>query len=121
MATNKEVGITDEMLDQLLAGRDPATVFESGGLIDELKKRLAERMLNGELDHHLKVETAVAVIEMKLSNKVCWVRFTVKPAMPPPLHPSKTLLPLRFPSAWNCKVVSSAPLAETRILLAICH
>ncbi len=28
-------------------------VFESGGLIDELKKRLAERMLNAELDHHL--------------------------------------------------------------------
>jgi putative transposase len=36
-----------------LVGRDPATVFESGGLIDELKKRLAERMLNAELDHHL--------------------------------------------------------------------
>lgn len=53
MATNKEVGITDEMLDQLLAGRDPATVFESGGLVDELKKRLAERMLNGEMEHHL--------------------------------------------------------------------
>ncbi len=28
MATNKEGGITDETLDQLLAGRDPATVFE---------------------------------------------------------------------------------------------
>jgi putative transposase len=40
-------------VDQLLAGRDPATVFESGGLIDELKKRLAERMLNAEMDHHL--------------------------------------------------------------------
>lgn len=53
MATNKEVGISDEMLDQLLAGRDPATVFESGGLVDELKKRLAERMLNGEMEHHL--------------------------------------------------------------------
>lgn len=53
MATNKEVGISDEMLDQLLAGGDPATVFESGGLVDELKKRLAERMLNGEMEHHL--------------------------------------------------------------------
>jgi putative transposase len=41
------------MVDQLLAGRDPATVFESGGLVDELKKRLAERMLNGEMEHHL--------------------------------------------------------------------
>jgi putative transposase len=44
------------MLDELLVGRDPATVFESGGLVDELKKRLAERMLNGEMDHHLDAE-----------------------------------------------------------------
>jgi transposase-like protein len=36
-----------------LTGRDPSTVFESGGLIDELNKRLAERMLDTELDHHL--------------------------------------------------------------------
>jgi putative transposase len=57
MAANRESGITDEMLDQLLAGHDPATVFASGGLVDELKKRLAERMLNGELEHHLKAES----------------------------------------------------------------
>jgi putative transposase len=57
MATNRESGITDEVLDQLLAGRDPATVFENGGLVDELKKRLAERMLNGEMDYHLGTET----------------------------------------------------------------
>ena len=50
---NKDEGIADEVVDQLLAGRDPSTVFESGGLIDELKKRLAERMLNAEMDHHL--------------------------------------------------------------------
>jgi putative transposase len=53
MAANKDEGIADEVVDQLLAGRDPSSVFESGGLIDELKKRLAERMLNAELDHHL--------------------------------------------------------------------
>ena len=53
MAANRESGITDEMVDQLLAGRDPTTVFESGGLVDELKKRLAERMLNGEMERHL--------------------------------------------------------------------
>src|SRR2546429_9099928 len=56
MAANKERGISNEMLDELLVGRDPATVFESGGLGDELKKRLAERMLNGEMDHHLDAE-----------------------------------------------------------------
>jgi putative transposase len=53
MATNKDEGIADEVVDQLLAGRDRSSVFASGGLIDELKKRLAERMLNAELDHHL--------------------------------------------------------------------
>jgi putative transposase len=57
MAANRDNGITDEMLDQLLAGHDPAAVFASGGLVDELKKRLAGRMLNGELEHHLKAET----------------------------------------------------------------
>ena len=56
MAANRENAISDEIVDQLLAGRDPATVFESGGLMYELKKRLAERMLNGEMDHHLAVE-----------------------------------------------------------------
>jgi putative transposase len=29
------------------------TLFESGGLVDELKGRLAQRMLNGEMEHHL--------------------------------------------------------------------
>src|ERR1700732_22010 len=56
MAANREEGIADEVLDQLLEGRDPATVFETGGLVDELKKRLAERMLNAEMDHHLGTE-----------------------------------------------------------------
>ncbi|HET7415496.1 MAG TPA: IS256 family transposase [Arthrobacter sp.] len=42
-----------ELLDRLLAGRDPKTVLESEGLIGELKKALAERMLNAELDVHL--------------------------------------------------------------------
>ena len=53
MAANREAEIADEVMDQLLAGRDPATVFATGGLIDELKKRLAERMLKAEMDHHL--------------------------------------------------------------------
>jgi putative transposase len=45
--------IKNEVLDELLAGRDPKTVFESNGLLDELKKALAERMLNAEMDQHL--------------------------------------------------------------------
>lgn len=42
-----------ELLDRLLAGRDPKTILDSDGLMSELKKALAERMLNAELDTHL--------------------------------------------------------------------
>src|ERR1700739_1330370 len=53
MAANKEQELAEELVYQGWAGRGPSTVFESGGLVDELKKRLAERMLNAEMDHHL--------------------------------------------------------------------
>ena len=42
-----------ELLDELLAGQDAKAVFEKDGLLDELKKALAERILNAEMDHHL--------------------------------------------------------------------
>jgi putative transposase len=45
--------IPDSVLDQLLQGNDPQALFSKDGLIDQLKKRLAERVLNAELDHHL--------------------------------------------------------------------
>lgn len=44
---------TAELLDSLLAGREPKTILDSGGLIGDLKKALAERMLNAEMDVHL--------------------------------------------------------------------
>jgi putative transposase len=50
--------IKKEMLDQLLEGRDPKNVFHKDGLFDELKKALAERVLNAELDDHLESEAA---------------------------------------------------------------
>lgn len=53
MAKNDPKAFSAELLDQLLAGRDPKTVLDSGGLIAELKKALAERMLNAEMDVHL--------------------------------------------------------------------
>ena len=52
MAT-KTNPIKPELIDELLSGRDPKTLFESEGLLDELKKALAERVLNAEMDHHL--------------------------------------------------------------------
>jgi putative transposase len=45
--------IPDALLDQLLAGSDAAAELNSGGLLDALKKALAERALNAEMDYHL--------------------------------------------------------------------
>ena len=56
MAKNDTGVFSKELLDQLLAGRDPTTVLESTGLIGDLKKALAERMLNAEMDVHLAQE-----------------------------------------------------------------
>lgn len=53
MPRRKEPKIPDAVLDQLLAGADPKTAFDPNGLLDELKKALAERALNAEMDHHL--------------------------------------------------------------------
>ena len=53
MAKKKTSTINPEMLDELLAGQGPATVLGSDGLLGELKKALAERMLNAEMDVHL--------------------------------------------------------------------
>src|SRR4051794_38809242 len=53
MPRRKEPKIPDAVLDQLLAGADPKAAFDPGGLLDGLKKALAERALNAEMDHHL--------------------------------------------------------------------
>jgi putative transposase len=53
MPRRKQPLIPDAILDQLLAGADPKTAFDPNGLLDGLKKALAERVLNAELDHHL--------------------------------------------------------------------
>jgi putative transposase len=50
---NHHMAIEKELLDQLLAGRDPDQVFAKDGLLDDLKKALSERILNAELDEHL--------------------------------------------------------------------
>jgi putative transposase len=59
MPRRKEPKIPDAILDQLLAGADPKTAFDPNGLLDELKKALAERALNAEMDHHLAGEDGV--------------------------------------------------------------
>ena len=62
MPRRKSPAIPDELLDQLLAGSDPRAALADGGLLDGLKKALAERVLNAEMDHHL--ETGEPVDQM---------------------------------------------------------
>src|SRR5215216_1937677 len=57
MARRKEPCIPDHLLDQLLGGADAKSAFAKDGLLDELKKALAERALNAEMDHHLDQES----------------------------------------------------------------
>ena len=52
MARRKPPVIADALLDQLLAGGDAKAAFDKDGLLDELRKALAERALNAEMDHH---------------------------------------------------------------------
>ena len=54
--TARKGPISDELLDQLLAGQDPAEAFRSGELIDDLKKAVAERALDAEMEAHLERE-----------------------------------------------------------------
>ena len=54
------MAIRNELIEELLAGKDPQGVFSQDGLLDELKKALAERILNAELDQHLATERGEA-------------------------------------------------------------
>ena len=58
MARRKQPCIPDALLDQLLDGADPRTAFNPDGILDALKKALAERMRNAEMDQHLGDEAA---------------------------------------------------------------
>ena len=58
MARRKAPVVADQLLDQLLGGADAKTAFEKDGLLEELKKALAERALNAEIDHHLEIGEA---------------------------------------------------------------
>lgn len=61
MAKKNTPDFPKELLDQLLSGRDPKTALDSNGLIGDLKKALAERMLNAEMDVHLAKEAEAGV------------------------------------------------------------
>src|SRR5689334_8638538 len=50
--------IRNELIDELLAGRDPASVLRHDGLLGELKQALLNRLMAAEFDHHLDQERA---------------------------------------------------------------
>ena len=54
------MAIRNELIEELLAEKDPQEVFAPDGLLDELKKALAERILNAEMDQHLAAERTEA-------------------------------------------------------------
>src|SRR5689334_6945950 len=56
------MAVRKELIEELLANRNPEEVFAQDGLLDELKKALAERILNAEMDQHLAAERADEVI-----------------------------------------------------------
>ena len=58
MPRRKPPAIPNALLDQLLDGSDPRTAFNPDGILDALKKALADRMLNAEMDQHLSSEAS---------------------------------------------------------------
>jgi putative transposase len=60
MARRKAPYIPDGLLDQLLSGTDAGAALQQDGLLDGLKKALAERALNAEMDHHLDGEGGIS-------------------------------------------------------------
>ena len=46
-------GINVEQLDELIKGKSPEEIIGRGGLLDQLTKAVMERVLQGELTHHL--------------------------------------------------------------------
>ena len=49
----KKTEIDAALLDELLKDQDPKKVFNSDGLLGDLKQALAQRILEAEMDHHL--------------------------------------------------------------------
>ena len=56
MAEKQSKAEVDALLDQLLQGHEPGSIFDPGGLIHDLTKRLTERALEAEMSAHLGYE-----------------------------------------------------------------
>lgn len=68
MAHRKEPIVADSILDQLLNGADAKTTFESNGLFDQLKKALADVILDAEMGHFPTDEAAMKLLFLVLNR-----------------------------------------------------
>jgi transposase-like protein len=50
--------IRNELIDELLAGQDPASVMRQDGLLGDLKKALLNRLMAAEFEHHMTQDRA---------------------------------------------------------------
>jgi hypothetical protein len=116
MPRRKQPLIPDELLDQLLAGSDPRAALADGGLLDGLKKALAERALNAEMDHHLDggepdgrgnsrngyggktVLTGTGKLELQVPRDRLATFDRRAAQLPSPPHPPQPACPRRTPS-----------------------
>jgi hypothetical protein len=97
------MAIEKELLDQLLAGRDPNEVFAKDGLLDDLKKALSERILNAELDEHLDGESGLRANRRNGYSKKSVLTGTSKMTLSIPREwfESKTQFAIRRPMTKN--------------------
>ena len=58
MTKSRKPRISEELLDALLGGQDPREAFREGDLFVDLRKAVAERALNAEMEAHLAEEAA---------------------------------------------------------------
>ena len=77
----KDQKIDPKLLDQLLQDQDPEKVFQQDGLLGDLKKALAERMLDAEMDVHLDSDDEKAAGNNSNGRSGKWV-LTESGAMP---------------------------------------
>lgn len=60
----------DDLLDELLEDcHSPEDILGASGLMKQIKKRLVERALAGELNHHLKSDDSDEVIAPSILGK----------------------------------------------------
>jgi hypothetical protein len=62
------MAIRSELIEELLAEKDPRGIFAPDGLLDELKEALAERVLNAGMDQHRATERTEAETDGPLSG-----------------------------------------------------